>query len=83
MKSLQEAEKKIALKEGELEQISQALDDQTEGLRALENQNHQLETEKVLAKIRKNADVLRIAALQKKYKKLEDISNKTAKLMYQ
>jgi hypothetical protein len=49
----------------------------------LENQNHQLETEKVLAKIRKNADVLKIAALQKKYKKLEEVSNKTAKLMYQ
>lgn len=44
MKSLQEAEKKITMKEGELEQISQALDEQTEGLRVLENQNHQLET---------------------------------------
>lgn len=33
MKSLQEAEKKITYKEGEVEQIAQALDEQTEGLR--------------------------------------------------
>lgn len=37
----------------------------------------------MLAKIRKNTDVLKIAALQKRYKKLEEVSNKTAKLMYQ
>ena len=32
---------------------------------------HELETERVLAKIKKNVDVLQIAALQKKYKKCE------------
>ena len=42
-----------------------------------------METERVMAKIKKNVDVLQIAALQKKYKKCEEISNKTAKLMFQ
>jgi hypothetical protein len=38
----------------------------------------------VLAKIKKNIDVLKIASLQKKYKKCDDIiNNKGAKLMYQ
>jgi hypothetical protein len=32
--------------------------------------------------MRKNIDVLMVSALQKKYKKMEEISNKTAKLMY-
>jgi hypothetical protein len=41
-----------------------------------------LDTERVLARIRKNIDILKIAALQKKYKKLDEISNKTAKLTF-
>lgn len=36
----------------------------------------------MLGRIRKNIDLLNVAALQKKYKKMEDISNKTAKLMF-
>ena len=44
---------------------------------------HNLETERVLAKIKKSIDILKIASLQKKYKKCEEMSNRTAKLMYQ
>lgn len=82
MKSLQEVEKTLSKKETDLDQINQALENGGEQLRALENDNHQLETEKVLNSVRKKLDVLKITALQKKYKKLEEISNKTAKLMY-
>lgn len=38
----------------------------------------------MLAKIKKNIDILKIAALQKKYKKCEDVLNNVRpKLMYQ
>ena len=37
----------------------------------------------MLGKIKKSVDVLKIASLQKKYKKCEEITNKTARLMYQ
>ena len=36
----------------------------------------------MLGRIKKNIDVLIVASLQKKYKKMEEISNKTAKLAY-
>jgi len=36
----------------------------------------------VLGRIRRNIDVLVVASLQKKYKKMEEIANKTAKLMF-
>ncbi|CAM5999934.1 unnamed protein product [Sphagnum balticum] len=82
MKSLQDIEKMLSKKEGDLESINNALEQSADDLRRLENENHSLDTERVLARIRKNIDVLKIAALQKKYKKLEEITNKTAKLMY-
>lgn len=50
----------------------------------MENETHSLETQRVLGKIKKNIDVLKIATLQKKYKKCEDVlNNKGAKLLYQ
>ena len=36
----------------------------------------------MLGRIKKNIDVLIVASLQKKYKKMEENSNKTAKLAY-
>ena len=36
----------------------------------------------MLGRIRRNIDVLVVASLQKKYKKMEEIANKTAKLMF-
>ena len=36
-----------------------------------------------MSKLKRLTDVLKLAVLQKKYKKLDDIGNKTAKLMYQ
>ncbi len=36
----------------------------------------------MLGKIKKNIDILVVASLQKKYKKMEEISNKTAKLAF-
>ena len=41
-----------------------------------------LDNERVLGRIRKNIDTLSVAALQKKYKKMDEISSKTAKLMF-
>lgn len=49
----------------------------------MEGETHGLETEQVLAKIKKNVDILQIASMQKKYKKCEELANKTAKLAYQ
>ena len=36
-----------------------------------------------MSKIKKLTGVLKVAVLQKKYKKFDEISNKTARLMYQ
>jgi hypothetical protein len=36
----------------------------------------------VLGRIKRNIDVLVVASLQKKYKKMEEIANKTARLMF-
>ena len=83
MKSLQELERKLARKEEELDQIGHALEDRNNDFQQLEVDAQKLETETVLSKIKKSTDVLRIAALQKRYKKLDEISNKTAKLMFQ
>lgn len=41
-----------------------------------------LDTERVLGRIRKNIDLLGVTALQKKYKKMDEISNKMAKLSF-
>jgi uncharacterized phosphosugar-binding protein len=35
-----------------------------------------------LGRVKRNLDVLIVASLQKKYKKMEEIANKTAKLAY-
>ncbi len=37
---------------------------------------------RVLAKVTKSVDVLSVSALQKKYRKMEEILNKNAKLAY-
>lgn len=42
----------------------------------------QLDNQRVLTRIEKNVGVLQVSALQKKYKKMEEIMNKTAKLMF-
>jgi hypothetical protein len=36
----------------------------------------------VLGRVKKNINVLFVASLQKKYKKMEEIANKNAKLAY-
>lgn len=36
----------------------------------------------MLGRVKRNIDVLIVASLQKKYKKMEEIANKTAKLAY-
>lgn len=82
MKSLQEAERALGRKEQDLDNIAQALEQHNEEYKKLEMESHELEMERVMAKIKKNVDVLEIAALQKKYKKCEEISNKTGKLMF-
>lgn len=82
MKSLQDTEKVLSRKENDLENIAQQIEDSLSDLRLLENENLNLDTERVLSRIRKSIGVLSVSALQKKYKKMEEISNKTAKLMF-
>ena len=83
MKGLQDIERNINMKKDDLDQVGNALDDRNSELKDLENENHQLQTETVMSKIRKISGVLKVAVLQKKYKKYDQISNKTARLMYQ
>lgn len=82
MKSLQDTEKMLSRKENDLENMAQQIEDSVAELKSLENENLNLDTERVLGRIRKNIDILNVSALQKKYKKMEEISNKTAKLMF-
>lgn len=82
MKSLADTEKMLSKKEGELENIAENIEDSSQDLRRLENDNLSLDTERVLGRLRKNMDVLAVAALQKKYKKMEEIANKTARLAF-
>jgi hypothetical protein len=56
-------------KETDLENIAQSLEQNNEMYKKLEMETHGLENERILAKVQKNIDVLRIAAFQKKYKK--------------
>ena len=83
MKSLQSIERSLNRKEEDLDNVNRALDEQSSELKDLENENHQLETETVMSKIKKTTDILRVATLQKRYKKYDEISNKQARLMYQ
>jgi hypothetical protein len=71
MKSLQDTEKMLSKKEGELENIADSIEENGNDLKRLENDNLSLDTERVLGRVRRNMDVLVIAALQKKYKKME------------
>ncbi len=82
MKSLQDTEKMLSKKESDLEQLAQQIEDSTSDIRHLENDNLSLDTERVLGRVKKNINVLFVASLQKKYKKMEEIANKNAKLAY-
>ena len=82
MKSLQDTEKMLSRKEGELDAIAQNIEDSTTDLKRLENENLSLDTERVLGRLKHKMDVLTLASLQKKYKKMGEIENKVAKLSY-
>ena len=82
MKSLADTEKLLSKKEGELERIAEDIEDGGHELRRLENESLALDTERVLGRLRKNMDVLAVAALQKKYRKMEEIGNKSARLAF-
>ncbi len=82
MKSLQDTEKLLSKKEGELENIADSIEQNSGDLRQLENENLSLDTQRVLGRIKRGVDVLVVASLQKKYKKMEEIANKTAKLAF-
>ena len=69
MKGLQDIERNINRKKDDLDQVGNALDERNSELKDLENENHQLETETVMSKIRKITGVMKVAVLQKKYKK--------------
>ena len=58
MKSLQDTEKILSRKENELENVAQQIEDSLADLRALENENLNLDTERVLGRIRKSIGVL-------------------------
>jgi hypothetical protein len=62
--------------------MAQQIEESIADLRDLENENLNLDTERVLGKMRKNIEALQVSALQKKYRKMDEISNKTAKLSY-
>ena len=82
MKSLHDTEKMLQRKEGELDAIAQNIEDSGNDLKRLENENLSLDTERVLGRMRHKMDVLTLAALQKKYKKMGEIESRTAKLAY-
>ena len=82
MKSLQDTEKLLSKKEGDLENIAESIEQNSADLRMLENDNLSLDTQRVLGRMRRGVDVLVVASLQKKYKKMEEIANKNAKLAY-
>lgn len=71
MKGLQDIERNINRKKDDLDQVGNALDERNSELKDLENENHQLETETVMSKIRKITGVMKVAVLQKKYKKYD------------
>jgi uncharacterized phosphosugar-binding protein len=72
----------LSKKEGELENIADSIEQNSGDLRQLENENLSLDTQRVLGRIKRGVDVLVVASLQKKYKKMEEIANKTAKLAF-